>query len=73
MEFEWTDEDDILLAEIILRHIREGSFQLKALEEASKRMNRTSAACGFRWNAEVRKHYRDAIYEAKRKRITKNY
>ncbi len=29
----WTDEDDLLLAETVLRHVREGSTQLNAFEE----------------------------------------
>ena len=51
----WSHEDDLLLAETVLRHIREGSTQLNAFEEVGDHLNRTSAACGFRWNAEVRK------------------
>ena len=44
----WTDEDDLLLAETVLRHVREGSTQLNAFEEVGDQLNRTSAACGFR-------------------------
>ncbi|GAE94123.1 prespore specific transcriptional activator RsfA [Gracilibacillus boraciitolerans JCM 21714] len=29
----WSHEDDLLLAETVLRHIREGSTQLKAFDE----------------------------------------
>ena len=47
----WTDENDLLLAETVLRHVREGSTQLNAFEEVGDKLNRTSAACGFRWNA----------------------
>ena len=43
----WTDEDDLLLAETVLRHVREGSTQLNAFEEVGDKLNRTSAACGF--------------------------
>lgn len=64
----WSHEDDLLLAETVLRHIREGSTQLKAFDEVGDILNRTSAACGFRWNAEVRKKYHSAIDLAKRKR-----
>lgn len=64
----WTQEDDLLLAETVLRHVREGSTQLKAFEEVGDKLNRTSAACGFRWNAEVRKDYVDAMELAKRQR-----
>ncbi|MBR7553386.1 RsfA family transcriptional regulator [Allobacillus sp. GCM10007491] len=64
----WSHEDDLLLAETVLRHIREGSTQLVAFEEVGDKLNRTAAACGFRWNAEVRKNYEKAVDLAKRQR-----
>lgn len=67
----WSHEDDLLLAETVLRHIREGSTQLNAFEEVGDKLNRTSAACGFRWNAEIRKKYINAIDLAKRQRKEK--
>lgn len=67
----WSHEDDLLLAETVLRHIREGSTQLNAFEEVGDILNRTSAACGFRWNAEVRNKYVQAIELAKRQRKEK--
>ncbi|GGC92592.1 prespore-specific transcriptional regulator RsfA [Thalassobacillus devorans] len=67
----WSHEDDLLLAETVLRHIREGSTQLKAFDEVGDALNRTSAACGFRWNAEVRQKYEQAIEIAKKQRKEK--
>lgn len=64
----WLEEEDLLLAEVTLRHIREGSTQLAAFEEVAKKINRTPAACGFRWNAELRKKYEKAIEIAKAQR-----
>lgn len=64
----WSHEDDLLLAETVLRHIREGSTQLNAFEEVGDKLNRTSAACGFRWNAEVRRKYYQAMELAKKQR-----
>lgn len=64
----WSHEDDLLLAETVLRHIREGSTQLRAFDEVGDKLNRTSAACGFRWNAEVRANYEQAIELAKKQR-----
>jgi len=64
----WTPEDDLILAETVLRYIREGNTQLAAFEEAGDKLNRTAAACGFRWNAEVRKRYTEAIELAKKQR-----
>ncbi|MFB6466282.1 RsfA family transcriptional regulator [Cytobacillus sp. Hz8] len=64
----WTDENDLLLAETVLRHVREGSTQLNAFEEVGDKLNRTSAACGFRWNAVVRHRYEKALSLAKKQR-----
>ncbi|MFD0715123.1 RsfA family transcriptional regulator [Paenibacillus sp. GCM10027626] len=69
----WSPDDDLILAEITLRHIREGSTQLAAFEEVGERIGRTSAACGFRWNSCVRKRYEDAIQIAKQQRQKRNY
>jgi prespore-specific regulator len=64
----WTPDDDLLLAEVTLRHIREGSTQLAAFEEVGQKLGRTSAACGFRWNSAIRKKYEAAIQIAKAQR-----
>lgn len=64
----WSDDDDLLLAEVTLRHIREGSTQLTAFEEVGQRLGRTAAACGFRWNSLIRKKYESAIQIAKAQR-----
>jgi prespore-specific regulator len=69
----WSPDDDLILAEITLRHIREGSTQLAAFEEVGQRIARTSAACGFRWNSCVRKKYDEAIGLAKQQRQKRNY
>ena len=64
----WSQDEDVVLAEVVLRHIRDGSTQLKAFEEVGKRLARTSAACGFRWNSFVRQQYKSGIELAKKQR-----
>ena len=64
----WTQDEDLLLAEVVLRHIREGGTQLSAFEEVGRRLSRTAAACGFRWNSYVRKQYKSGIELAKKQR-----
>lgn len=64
----WTTEEDRLLADLVLSHIREGSTQLKAFKEAGAKLARTAAACGFRWNSYVRKAYQEEITLAKKER-----
>lgn len=61
----WTKSEDLKLAEITLRFIREGKTQLEAFKAAATELNRSSSACGFRWNATVRKQYEKAIQLAK--------
>ena len=64
----WSQDEDLLLAEVVLRHIREGGTQLKAFEEVGRHLSRTAAACGFRWNSYVRKQYKSGIELAKKQR-----
>ncbi|MGE6631282.1 sporulation-specific transcriptional regulator GerR [Bacillus sp. NPDC077027] len=64
----WTQDEDLLLAEVVLRHIRDGGTQLSAFEEVGKALSRTAAACGFRWNSYVRKQYQAGIELAKKQR-----
>jgi prespore-specific regulator len=64
----WSNDEDLLLAEVVLRHIREGGTQLQAFEEVGKQLSRTAAACGFRWNSFVRKQYKSGIELAKKQR-----
>lgn len=64
----WSHEEDVLLAETVLQYIREGKTQLAAFEVVGRQLHRTAAACGFRWNAEVRKRYLEAIEQAKKQR-----
>jgi chaperonin cofactor prefoldin len=69
----WTQDEDLMLAEVVLRHIRDGGTQLAAFEEVGLKLSRTAAACGFRWNSFVRKQYKSAIEMAKtqRKKVRK--
>src|SRR5699024_11134783 len=65
----WTSDEDIILAEIVLRYIRHGKTQLEAFKEAGEQLSRTAAACGFRWNATLRKKYTEGVEIAKRNKI----
>lgn len=64
----WTEDEDVILADTVLRYIREGKTQLEAFKEVAKQLSRTSAACGFRWNATIRKQYQEEIQRAKEER-----
>ncbi|MEI3597022.1 MULTISPECIES: RsfA family transcriptional regulator [unclassified Oceanobacillus] len=64
----WTKEEDVLLAETVLQYIKNGNTQLEAFKEVAAKLARTPAACGFRWNATIRKQYDSAIRKAKEER-----
>lgn len=64
----WTREEDQWLEEAVLSHIRNGSTQLRAFEEIAQKVNRTPAACGFRWNSCLRKECQKQIDQAKKER-----
>lgn len=64
-EISWRAEEDALLAEIALKHIREGSYELKAFAEASDAVGHNVSECSYRWNCIVREQYEEAMEEAK--------
>jgi prespore-specific regulator len=68
------NREDERLTSIVLHHIRTGSTQLRAFEEAGKELGRSAAACGFRWNGVLRKQLRAEIEAAKieRKSLHRN-
>lgn len=64
----WLTSEDILLAKTVISHISKGSTQINAFDTVADALNRTPAACGFRWNSEVRKDYMNEIRQAKTER-----
>lgn len=62
-------ENDVILAEITLKHIRQGSYELKAFSEAAERIGSSISACSFRWNCKVREGHEEEINAAKAERI----
>ena len=64
----WTKEEDQLLADTVIDYIKKGHTQLESFKYVADQLNRTPAACGFRWNATIRKRYTKAIEAAKQAR-----
>ena len=64
----WNQQEDELLAKIVLESIENGQTQLDAFALVGKKLSRTAAACGFRWNSYVRKLYENEILLAKKKK-----
>lgn len=69
----WTKEEDQLLAKTVIDYIKKGHTQLESFKHVADQLNRTPAACGFRWNATIRKRYTSAIEEAKQSRKLYQY
>ncbi|NOU74709.1 hypothetical protein GC098_25540 [Paenibacillus sp. LMG 31458] len=61
----WEKNHDVTLVQTVISHIKNGSTQLAAFEESASRLNRTAAACGFRWNKELRSQYETEINDAR--------
>lgn len=65
---EWTKREDEFLVQTILEYVRYGKTQLEAFEDIGDKLDRSAAACGFRWNKELRKNYTEELRIARRKR-----
>ena len=69
----WTKEEDRLLANNVIDYIKKGYTQLDSFKYVAEQLNRTPAACGFRWNATIRKRYALEIEAAKQARKKIHY
>jgi prespore-specific regulator len=58
-------DEDNLLKDTVLKYIASGQTQLQAFDLVATELHRTPAACGFRWNKELRGRYQAEISEAK--------
>ncbi|WP_026688368.1 hypothetical protein [Alteribacter aurantiacus] len=65
MKNAWSKKDDLTLSTCVLKAMENGHTQLSAFEEAGKMLNRSSGACGFRWNSSLRKQYEKEITQVK--------
>ncbi|KAF6620497.1 RsfA family transcriptional regulator [Paenibacillus sp. EKM102P] len=65
----WSRSDDDLLAKTVINYISSNKTQLTAFQEVGRELNRTAAACGFRWNSALRHNYRNEIKAAKEERM----
>lgn len=57
MKRRWTKQEDQILVDVIFKHIEKGSTQIAGFLEAGERLDRSSEACGFRWNSVLRKRH----------------
>ncbi|WP_145413373.1 hypothetical protein [Paenibacillus xylanexedens] len=66
---EWNNEDDKLLVSTVLHYIRTGKTQLQAFKDVGEKLLRTPAACGFRWNSNLRHKNINHIILAKQDKL----
>lgn len=64
----WREDEDDLLASLVLKHVAQGGTQLEAFSEAAGLLGRTASACGFRWNKALRARYEKELTDAKTRR-----
>lgn len=64
----WKESDDKLLVETILDYVRHGKTQLQAFDDVGEQLDRSAAACGFRWNNYLRQQYTEDLKIARRVR-----
>ncbi len=64
----WKIDHDKLLAETVLSYVQNGRTQTAAFKDVGEQLNRTAAACGHRWNAELRKKYIKELDQAKKRK-----
>ncbi|WP_156816867.1 hypothetical protein [Salsuginibacillus kocurii] len=57
----WSKKEDQILAKIVTTYIDQGKTQLDAFKQAGLELERTAAACGYRWNAVVRKQLQSTV------------
>ena len=64
----WTDEDDILLAEAVLKSVRHGGTVIQACHEIEEKTDgrRTSSASKYRWFTKLVDQYKAAYDMAKK-------
>lgn len=61
----WTDEEDLIVRDVILEKVKNGETQLVAFEELSEKLDRSPSSIAFRWNSKLRKAYKDDFKKAK--------
>lgn len=61
----WSTEEDQLLIQTIINTVKEGGTQIEGIKQGSDLLARTEAACGYRFNAILRKEYAEDLKAAK--------
>lgn len=66
-QIHWSPDEDLILAETVLKYLREGKPVIAAFEECSSKLkDRTPGACGFRWYNTIFHQYKEAVKLARK-------
>lgn len=64
----WSEEEETILVDTVLRRVREGGTQTSAFQEAAEQLGRTPEACKYRCNSQLRRQYEASLQLAKASR-----
>jgi RsfA family transcription factor len=62
----WQPDEDATLTQVVLDEVRAGGTQQDAFHRAGNVLSRTARACAFRWNNEIRPHFKEELKVAVR-------
>lgn len=69
----WTEKEDAILANSMLKSIKDGDTLASGYAEAGEKLNRSIAACRNRWNSVIRRNYETEIKKAKQHKMEKTH
>lgn len=61
----WTDEEEQLIVEAVIKHLISGKSRLQAFEFASKKLGRSSTSIAYRWNTKLGKENQVEVEQAR--------
>lgn len=61
----WSEKEDQMLLEKVIQYTRKGKAKLEAFKDIAEEINRTPAACGYRWNAKLRSNFQEDLKQAR--------
>lgn len=53
----WSEEEETILVDTVLRRVREGSTQSVDFQEVAEQLGCTPQFCAFRWNHHLRRQH----------------
>ncbi|GKU83612.1 hypothetical protein NCCP28_30080 [Niallia sp. NCCP-28] len=73
MKTVWTDEEDKILVETILRNVSKGSTAQKAFEEVAAKLKKKKSICSCRWYKFLKPKFLSELHLARKQRYELKY